>query len=116
VIPVKAGFFDIMASQSVVEMCQERRKPFSLLLNALDSSHKILARQAPVAFLDVGPLFATRIEHRAAYIQALSSGKTGAETNKAAKQEIDGLWAEVKRLLPEGVFALRSGAAKGRSQ
>jgi chromosome partitioning protein len=106
VIPVKAGFFDIMASQAVVEMCQERKKPFSLLLNAFDSSHKILGKQAEVAFVDVGPLFATRIEHRAAYIQALSSGKTGAETNKAAKLEVDGLWSEVKRLL----------SGKGRSQ
>jgi chromosome partitioning protein len=102
VIPVKAGFFDIMASQSVVEMCQERRKPFSLLLNAFDSSHKTLGRQAQVAFVDVGPLFATRIEHRAPYIQALSSGKTGAETNKIAKEEVDGLWAEVKRLAEKG--------------
>ena len=76
VIPVKAGFFDIMASQSVVEMCQERRKPFSLLLNAMDVKFKVLMRQAKVAFVDIGPMFATQIDHRLPYIQALSKGKT----------------------------------------
>ncbi len=105
VIPVKAGFFDIMASQPVVEMCQERRKPFRLLLNAMDSKFKVLTRQASAAFVDIGPVFATQIGHRLSYIQALSKGKTGGETEKAAREEVDGLWAEVKRL-----------AEKGRSQ
>jgi chromosome partitioning protein len=102
VIPVKAGFFDIMASQSVVEMCQERRKPFSLLLNAVDSKFKVLTRQANAAFVDIGPLFATQIGHRLSYIQAIQKGKTGAEIEKAAKEEVDGLWAEVKRLAEKG--------------
>jgi chromosome partitioning protein len=102
VIPVKAGFFDIMASQSVVEMCQERRKPFSLLLNAMDVKFKVLMRQAKVAFVDIGPLFATQIDHRLPYIQALSKGKTGAEIDKSAREEVDGLWAEIKRLAEKG--------------
>ena len=84
VIPVKAGFFDIMAVQDVVEICQQRRKPFSLLLNAIDTKFKVLARQARVAFVEVGPMFATQIDHRLPYIQALSKGKTGGETDKSA--------------------------------
>ena len=98
VIPVKAGFFDIMASQAVVEMCQQRRKPFSLLLNAMDTKFKVLMRQARVAFVEVGPMFATQIDHRLPYIQALSKGKTGGETDKSAREEVDALWTEVKRL------------------
>ena len=99
VIPVKAGFFDIMASQAVVEMCQQRRKPFSLLLNAMDTKFKVLMRQARVAFVEVGPMFATQIDHRLPYIQALSKGKTGGEIDKSAREEVDGLWTEVKRLV-----------------
>lgn len=102
VVPVKAGFFDIMASQSVVEMCRERRKPFSLLLNAVDTKFKVLTRQAKVAFVDVGPMFASQIDHRLPYIQALSKGKTGGEIDKAAREEVDGLWAEVRRLAEKG--------------
>lgn len=98
VIPVKAGFFDIMASQAVVEMCRQRRKPFSLLLNAIDTKFKVLTRQARVAFVEVGPMFATQIDHRLPYIQALSKGKTGGETDKSAREEVDALWTEVKRL------------------
>jgi chromosome partitioning protein len=98
VIPVKAGFFDIMASQTVVEICRQRRKPFSLLLNAIDTKFKVLTRQARVAFVEVGPMFATQIDHRLPYIQALSKGKTGGETDKSAREEVDALWTEVKRL------------------
>ena len=101
IIPVKAGFFDIMAVQDVVEMCQERRKPFSLLLNDMDKS-KVLERQAKAAFVEVGPMFATHIDHRVAYIQALAKGKTGGETDKSAKLEVDTLWPEVKRLVEKG--------------
>jgi len=101
IIPVKAGFFDIMAVQDVVEMCQERRKTFSLLLNDMDKS-VVLARQAKAAFVEVGPMFTAQIDHRVAHIQALAKGKTGGETDKSAKQEIDTLWAEVKRLVEKG--------------
>ena len=101
IIPVKAGFFDIMAVQDVVEMCDERHKPFSLLLNDMDKS-KVLERQAKAAFVEVGPMFTTQIDHRVAYIQAIAKGKTGGETDKSAKQEVDTLWAEVKRLAEKG--------------
>ena len=59
-------------------------------------------RQAKAAFVEVGPMFSTQIEHRLAYIQALAKGKTGGETDKSAKQEVDTLWAEVKRLVEKG--------------
>lgn len=102
VIPVKAGLFDVMAAQPVAEMCEERHRPFSLLLNAIDSRFKNLEREAKGAIVDIGPLFASHIEHRRGYIEALSVGKTGAEVDKAAKKEVDGLWVEVKRLAEKG--------------
>lgn len=101
VVPVKVGFFDIMASQTVAEMCQERRKPFSLLLNDMDKS-TVLARQARAAFVELGPMFTTQLNHRVGYIQAIAKGKTGGETDKAAKEEVDALWIEVKRLVEKG--------------
>jgi len=47
-------------------------------------------------------MFTTQIDHRVAYIQAIAKGKTGGETDKSAKQEVDTLWNEVKRLAEKG--------------
>ena len=98
VIPVRAGFFDVIAVQSVVEMCTARRKPFATLLNAVDGQHKIVNRQAIVALEALGPMFSTQIGCRQPYIQALVIGKTGPELDRKLRPEIDSLWSEVKRL------------------
>lgn len=99
VIPVRSSLFDLLASETVVEMCLDRKKPFSLLLNAIEPRFKTLTKEARVAFVDIGPLFATQIDHRLPHIRAISKGKTGAEIDKSAKAEIDGLWVEVRRLI-----------------
>ena len=104
VIPVKTGLFDVMSSQTVVEMCEQHRKPFSLLLSDVDSrrDYKKLERDARGAIVDIGPMFSTQIEHRKHYIDALSRGKTGAEIDaKECKREVDSLWTEVRRLAAE---------------
>lgn len=98
VIPVKAGLFDVMAAQPVIDMCLEHKKPFSLLLSAVDSKFKVAVPEARGTLIDLGPVFASQIEHRRYYVEALSDGKTGAEVNKDAKKEVDSLWTEVKRL------------------
>ena len=98
VIPVRSGFFDIIAVQSVIEMCTERRKPFATLLNAVDGQHKTVNKQALVALEAIGPTFSTQISCRQPYIQALVIGKTGPELDKKLRLEIDSLWSEVKRL------------------
>jgi len=102
VIPVRPGFFDVIAVQSVIEMCTGRRKPFATLLNAVDGQHKIVSKQAATALEALGPTFATQISYRQSYIQALVIGKTGPELDKKVRPEIDALWAEVKRLAETG--------------
>lgn len=102
VVPVRSGFFDVIAVQSVLEMCKEHRKPFAFVLNAVDARFKILNKQAIAALVDLGPMFATQIAYRQPYIQALARGKTGPEIDKDLQPEIDGLWSEVKRLAEKG--------------
>ncbi len=98
VIPVRSGFFDVIAVQSVIEMCTERRKPFATLLNAVDGQHKVVNKQAIIALEALGPTFSTQIGCRQPYIQALVIGKTGPELDKKLRPEIDSLWSEVRRL------------------
>lgn len=102
VIPVRPGLFDVIAVQSVIEMCREHRKPFAIALNAVDSRFKALTKQTITALSDFGPLFATQISYRRPYISALVSGKTGPELEKDLRPEIDRLWSEVKRLAETG--------------
>jgi chromosome partitioning protein len=102
VIPVKPGFFDVMAVQSVIEMCNERRKPFSFALNAVDSKFKVLTVQTVGLLNELGPIFATRISYRLQYVTAVAIGKTGPEIAKDLKPEVDALWSEVKRLAEKG--------------
>ena len=102
VIPVRAGFFDVIAVQSVIEMCREHRKPFAFVLNAVDSRFKTLTKQTIAALAELGPMFATQISYRQPYIQALVIGKTGPELEKDLRPEIDRLWSEVKRLAETG--------------
>ena len=102
VIPVKPGFFDALAVQSVIEMCNERRKPFSFVLNAVDSKFKVLTVQTVGLLNELGPIFATRISYRLQYVAAVAIGKTGPEIAKDLKPEFDALWSEVKRLAEKG--------------
>jgi chromosome partitioning protein len=102
VIPVRSGFFDVIAVQSVIEMCREHRRPFAFVLNAVDSRFKTLTKQTIAALVELGPMFATQISYRQPYIQALVIGKTGAEFEKDLRPEIDALWSEVKRLAETG--------------
>ena len=41
---------------------------------------------------------AARITHKAAYVNALTVGKTGPEIDKSLRPEVAALWAEVTRL------------------
>ena len=102
VIPVRPGFFDVIASQAVVEMARQHRKPFAFVLTAVDSRFKTLNKQTLAALADFGPIFATQISYRQPYISALMLGKTGAEIEKELRPEIDSLWSEVKRLAETG--------------
>jgi chromosome partitioning protein len=102
VIPVKPGFFDVLAVGAVIEMCREHRRPFAFALNVVDGRFKIVTKQTIAALAELGPILATQISCRQPYIQAPMIGKTGPEIDKDLKAEIDGMWSEVKRLAETG--------------
>jgi chromosome partitioning protein len=100
-IPVRSSFFDVEATDAVVTMCRSHRKEFAFVLAAVDSRFKKLTDQAVAALVKEGPLLASRISYRKAYIEAPMAGKTGPEIDKDLIPEIDALWSEVKRLTLE---------------
>ncbi len=98
VVPVRASMFDIEAVRPIVEMCNERRKPFAFLRSAFDTHFKRLNSASHNDLLKMGNVLSTTISYRLPYINALTMGKTGAEISKDLMPEADALWVEVKRL------------------
>jgi chromosome partitioning protein len=114
VIPVRPSMLDIGAVDAVVEMCQERRKPFSFLLSAVDTRMSKLTDKAAAELIKDGPIFSTRISYRAPYISAMAAGKVGFEVDKELRDEASALWEEVKRLSEANQPAVKGRVANVR--
>ena len=102
IVPVRPGFFDVIAVQTVTWMCRKHRKPFSFVLSAVDGRYKVLTKQTLAALAGLGPVLKTQIGYRRQWIQALVIGRTGPELDKDLRPEIDALWGEVKGLAGKG--------------
>ena len=103
-IPVRGGFFDIMAAQDTVAMCRKYSRPYSFVLVAVNGHHKMVLQQAIVAIerAGLGPICATRIGDRQSWVVALTKAKTGPELDRKAQAEIGELWGEVQELARKG--------------
>ncbi len=101
-VPIRCGFFDVLAVQTVIEMCRSHRRTFALVLNAVDNRFDTLTTQTLVAIDGLGPLLNSRVSYRQNFIKALAIGKTGPEIDRALKPETDALWNEVKALAEKG--------------
>lgn len=98
IIPIKSSIFDAGSIEPIVEMCRRRRVPYAFVLSDLDQRFKTLAAQVTASLKSDGPVLKTPVSHLQSYIVAPNMGKTGAEIDRKAADEIDALWAEVKAL------------------
>jgi chromosome partitioning protein len=103
IIPIKPGVFDFRASQEVVAITMDAKVPFIVVFNDIVSSdHKRVAEARKFLENEGLPVAKQQITHRSSHISAMNVGKTAAEVNsgrdKDAAEEIDALWAEVKKL------------------
>jgi chromosome partitioning protein len=102
VIPVRASFLDISATDAVTSLCRRHRKPFAFLLAAVDSKMPKLAEQATQMLLRMakpsGKVITSRMSYRQGYIQSMAVGRAPQEIGKDLVGEIDSIWAEVRQL------------------
>lgn len=99
-IPVKLAYFDASAIDSIVGMCQRRRKTYAFVINEFDG-RKIFenANAVPLAMMEGrGPVLDVKISYHPKHRVGQIQGQTGAELDKALAREIDLLWTEVKKL------------------
>ena len=112
-VPARPSVFDLHGTQAVAGLCQEHRKRFAFVLNAVDTvdpAWKGIIRSMTSGLKKLGPLLPKTIRVRAAYVSTLNAGLSGPEhpdARQAAgpKAEVEALWLAIKR---------RTGKAKGR--
>lgn len=101
VIPLRPSALDLIASEDAVIMAREAEKPHLCVLSDAEPRWKTTASAS--AYLKNGRVLVAKkpITHRAAYLGAMTSGKTGPEVDKTgvAREEVESLWGEVKALL-----------------
>jgi chromosome partitioning protein len=111
IIPLRPSALDIIASEDAVIMAREAGKPHLCVLNDAEPRWKTTAGAG--AYLKAGKVHLAKdpVTHRAAYLGAMTSGKTGPEIDRTgtAGDEIAALWKEVKGLLA----AAKKGKARG---
>jgi chromosome partitioning protein len=110
-IPVRASALDLIASEDAVIMAREASTEHLCVINHAEPRWKTtLTARDYLNAADV-PVAKTIVSHRAAYLAALTSGKTGPEFEKpakglktsAAENEISDLWNEVKTAARKGL-------------
>lgn len=105
-IPVRPSAIDIDAVQAMVEICQEQGKPFAFVLNQVEPGWKLTTTTAEV-LSDFGSVLSAQVAYRKPYISAMTGGKTGPETGgiagKTCAEEIDALWAALKRAASKAI-------------
>jgi chromosome partitioning protein len=111
VVPMRASGLDLLASQDAVRLCQDAGVSFMIALNACKSggADKLVEAARSTLFSNQVPIAHTAVSQRAVFVTAMTNGKTGAEKDKKAAEEIDALWAEIKSAT---LKAVRSKAKK----
>jgi chromosome partitioning protein len=101
-IPIKPSGLDFKASHDVVVMAREANIPMLVVFNDIVSSdHRRVSESRLFLEREGLALAKQQITHRSSHISAMNVGKSAAEVNggrdKEATEEIEALWAEVKK-------------------
>jgi len=119
IVTCRPSMLDISTMDAMVEICKNYRKPFAFLLCDVTEEWAGINKKAIEALADLGPVMAARITHKAAYVNALTVGKTGPEIDNRLKTEVAALWSEVARLAgletpPEASAVVATKRGRGR--
>jgi chromosome partitioning protein len=111
-VPIKTSIYDAAAILPMLEIARDRRKPFTFVLSDVDTRHKVLNAEVRGNLKTLGPLWKGHISHLQSYIVAANRGKVAPEIDLKAREEIEELWAEIKRLASQPRPAPRRGEGR----
>jgi chromosome partitioning protein len=98
-ITTKASPLDTEAVDIACELCAEMNVPFTFLLTMVQPRRSAMTAGARSFLVEKGPVLDTEITDRQAYVQAMLSGMTGPEKDKAAQAEIAAVWQALGKKL-----------------
>lgn len=99
IVPIKPSMLDMIATRDALVLAHRTKTPVIAVLN---DCHKDRLTAAARNTLEGEKIYvaATEVMHRVSHISGMTVGKTGPEVNngrdKAAAEEINTLWGEVK--------------------
>lgn len=115
-IPIKPSMLDLLGTQDAVMLAREAGTRFLVVLNDVSPREKVAEAAREFLFTHDLPIAETQIAHRVSHITGMTVGKSAAEVNggrdKAAADEIDALWREVKAAATKAAKAKRKEAAQ----
>ncbi len=97
VIPLRPSALDLISSEDAVIMARELGKRHLAVINDAEPRWKTTHSARDYLLAAGVPVADTIIAHRAAYLAAMTSGRTGPEIDRSNKtqDEINALWLEV---------------------
>lgn len=109
-IPLRASALDLIASEEAVVMARDAGIAHLCVINDAEARWKTTHTARDYLLAAAVPIADTIVSHRAAYLGAMTSGKTGPEIEKPPKDqklpvselEISELWKEVKAAARKG--------------
>jgi chromosome partitioning protein len=114
VVPIKPSMIDMLAARDALVLAYKHKTPVLAVLNDCHKDKLTAAARAAMEAERI-PVAATEIMHRVSHIASMTVGKTGPEVNngrdKAAVEEINALWLEIKATVAKINRATAAGAA-----
>jgi len=113
IIPLKPSALDLIASEMAVLIAREAETKHLCVINDVEPRWTTTAKAKSYIEKAGVPVAQQMISHRAAYLGAMTTGKSGPELDKSGKcsEEIDKLWAEIKSVLRKSTK--KAGRANG---
>jgi chromosome partitioning protein len=101
VITAKASPLDTEAVDIATELCAELGVPFVFLLTMTHPKRAAMTAGARAFLAEKGEVLAAEVTDRQSYMQAMLSGRTGPEKDKAAHAEIEAVWRDINKRLAD---------------
>jgi chromosome partitioning protein len=95
-IPARPSAVDVLAMDDVAYLCERQGKPFAFVMNAVVAAWGSLTDGAIGYLRNIGPVLESRVGMRKPFVSAMTTGRSGAELDRAAAKEIDALWSELQ--------------------
>jgi chromosome partitioning protein len=101
-VPMKASPLDVETADLMRDLCTEAGVPFVFVLTQVNARRKTMTDGAREFLKARGHVLDIEMVDRQGYAEAMLSGRTGPEKDKAAKAEIAALWQALRKRLAGG--------------